>query len=92
MENSKIRTGGVPLGVRIWEDVLYIYIYMYIYIYLYIHIYIYIYTLGPPKFGHPMEHPLSEFWNFPNFGVYVFLDRKIKCWEKNPHILEDSKF
>ena len=42
-------------------------------------------TLGPPKFEPPISLPPpspSEFWNFPNFGVYISLDRKIKCYKK----------
>ena len=46
--------------------------------YIYVHICIYIYTVYPSKSGHQIGNPMSEFWNFPNFEVYIFFDRKIK--------------
>ena len=60
---------------------------MCIYIYLYIYIDIdKVTTVHPPKSGHPMGHPLSEFWIFSKFGVYIFFRWKNIFLQKNKYI------
>ena len=55
--------------------------------------YIYIYTVGPPKSGHPMGHPLSEFWtkfrilecpNLGGCGVYLKQQKTKKLYNFAP--------